>query len=197
MLTARFSILLCAPRDNSGRQKSFPALRSPPTAQGWMRKLCCCPSPFLPLTDEKILNIDGIQWILYTAYSFPLWHSILLGLVLDFSCQWSLCKRLGEGQKAGQVKDFLAMVQRWLQARWWSFKCEISNCLLNAVWCDWPWGTSNCSRNRERRSSWKEQNRMIVCPHLLSRKKSSAIANAEICASCSCLHQVQKDDRNC
>lgn len=38
---------------------------------------------------------------------------------------------------------------------------------------------------------------MIVCPHLLSRKKSSAIANAEICASCSCLHQVEEDDRSC
>lgn len=38
---------------------------------------------------------------------------------------------------------------------------------------------------------------MLVCPHLPSRRKSSATANAEICASCSCLHQVEEDDRSC
>jgi len=65
-----------------------------------MRKLCCCLSPFLPLTDEKIQDIGGIQGILYTASSFPLWHNTLLGLVLDFSCQWSSCKRLGGGAES-------------------------------------------------------------------------------------------------
>lgn len=35
---------------------------------------------------------------------------------------------------------------------------------------------------------------MLICPHLLSGRKLSATANAEICASCSCLHQVVEYD---